>query len=104
MDIPADSPLAFRFDRLRDTFDQFSAAIAADDQDRAFVLYLKFRTLAKLVAEGATAMAGRPTHFDEEADRVMDWMGYAVGLNPTAGYCHDQSAARYILDGALKWD
>jgi len=56
-----------------------------------------------MTAEDAKLATGHPTHFDEEAQRVMYWMEYSVGLNEATGYCSDQSAAKYILGSALKW-
>gem|GEM_PF-2885416 len=102
MDLSGNPALAFRFGQLKDTFDRF-CEIQGTDHDRAFLLYLKFKTLAEMIAEDAKLATGHPTHFDEEAQRVMDWMEYSVGLNEAPGYCSDQSAAKYILGGAIKW-
>lgn len=104
MDLTEHPAIAFRFERLKEAFAAFSDAIAVDDQERAFLYFLRFKTLAEMIGDGVRGLSDNLTHFDEEAHRVTEWMEYAVGLSDSAGYCSDQAAASFILDTALRWD
>ena len=103
MSLQDDPSLATKFENLKSVFAAFSDAVSEGDDDRAFLLFLKFERLSELLTELADAVAGHKTHFYEEAFRVKKWMEFEVGLADEPGYCSDQSAAQTILNGALKW-
>lgn len=94
--------IAFRFPRLVGTFDRFATVIDSDPE-RAFMLYMQFKELAGMIDDDAVSATGHPTHFTEEAGRVMGWMRFALGFSESPGDCRTHSAAKYILDRALQW-
>ena len=97
----ADSPeLCRKFEMLKAIFTRFAES---EDEDTDFLLYLKFKALAKIIKREAEVVTGHPTHFAEESERVMGWMRYKIGFDESGGYCSNETSARQTLEGALKW-